>query len=181
MIDCFITTMAYDRLGLPNVKLRLKMMELCLERWHSVSGINPHVLFGEDREFQRDRRRIAESKARSQVYIVADDDCFPVFSDVSEVLELHQSYPEFAILSALPSNCTIYPWAEGSWDERVMEHVSVGGIRFCKRGKMKKWPEMTGTGYDAAQCEYLREHGHKVGYALNVKMNHLGEGFTTCT
>lgn len=64
----------------------------------------------------------------------------------------------------------------------VMEHVSVGGVRFCRRMPFEVWPEMPAgeyRGYDAAQCEAIRRCGKRVGYFRDLKMVHLGKGATT--
>lgn len=113
----------------------------------------------------------------------------------------------FAILSAFPENATINPWTPGEEvvvcycgknytcpschgrghyrepvhvfeDLEVMEHVSVGGLRFCRRGVMEAWPQRDpdAAGYDLIQADTLRGLDWKVGYLQHVRYTHLGEG-----
>lgn len=63
-------------------------------------------------------------------------------------------------------------------DADVMEHVSVGGIRFCRKGCLEEWPPFVGPGYDREQCDALRAAGFRVGYFKNLTMLHLGEGYS---
>jgi hypothetical protein len=46
---------------------------------------------------------------------------------------------------------------------------------------MKQWPRMTSDGYDATQCDYLRNSSFRVGYARELYMTHLGEGHEKST
>lgn len=66
-------------------------------------------------------------------------------------------------------------------DKEVMEHVSIGGIRFVRRGCMKEWPPMVewNHGYDGVQAEALRERGWRVGFVRDIKFEHLGVGEST--
>lgn len=62
----------------------------------------------------------------------------------------------------------------------VMEHISVGGIRFCRKGLIEKWPPRDAEcmGYDLIHSDALRDVGYRVGYLQHVRMEHLGEGKT---
>lgn len=113
----------------------------------------------------------------------------------------------FGILSAYPQNCTIHPWTPGEEvvvcfcgrlsmcpacngrghyktsrtvyeDLQVMEHVSVGGLRFCRKGVIERWPprDPDAAGYDMIQADYLRSLDWRVGYLQHVRAIHYGEG-----
>ena len=63
-------------------------------------------------------------------------------------------------------------------DLTVMEHHSVGGLRFCRKGALTEWPEQDGPGYDQAHCQALRKEGYRSGYSQHARATHLGEGKT---
>lgn len=191
--------------------LRRYMGYLCRERWEAEEGVRLRPRVGYGQEFQHERRKIAEIDSRSDIYVVADDDCFPQAEPfLAEGVRILEEHPEFAILSMMPSNAKINPWrppgreyeipsrsivesiSDGPFtvdgvyelravyeDDDVMEHVSVGGIRFCRRGCLEEWPPFTGPGYDREQADALRAAGYRVGYFKHLKMNHLGEGYST--
>jgi hypothetical protein len=196
MIDCFVCVN-------PVSELRFGMAVASIEAWrhypvaltilHPTPGggyyhpaWNTIPKIGVTGEFQVERRVIADTDGTS-IYILADDDCL-FLSSVGQALELMRVYPDFAILSALPINAKINRWNPEnhilSHDcsmiaSPVVEHTSVGGIRFCRKGALKEWPAFRGPGYDREHCEALRDAGWRVGYMNDVKMNHLGEGAST--
>lgn len=194
MIDCFWTTAATGnlRVGMAISTLeRLKgddAINLLVLRtpgaWLEPKDIRFTTLACTDTEFQVERRREAENMAMTDIYVLADDDCMPIGLNFFEKgVKVMEGHPEFAILSAWPSNAVIHPWTpeEGTAfeDEDVMEHVSVGGIRFCRKGAMKKWPKAHGAFYDREQADYLRGEGWSVGLMRQVRMNHFGESYST--
>lgn len=174
MTDCFIRTLDYRREKLPHAELRFKMAELCRGLWEQYP-VNLHVLFGEGQKFQRESRIQAERRAKSPIYILTDDDCAVLELDLPKILEVMANHPDFAQLSLWPSNCTIQPWTEGIVNTDVMEHVSVGGVRFCRKESASYWPPMNGNGYDRIHADWFRENGMRVGYLRNHAMIHLGE------
>lgn len=153
--------------------------------WWKSQDIALHIFtpasLGVDKsQFNRQRRIHAEAWASQRFYVLADDDCLPPEGNILEAAftEL-ASHPDFAILSAMPSNATINRWTPEGYvpyeDEFVMEHVSVGGIRFMRRGCLDKWPHAKGPRYDAEHCQALRDGRWRVGYLKAVTMIHLGE------
>ena len=173
--------------------LRLAMFNLCRARWRGEPAADLQVILPEAlecpvRDFQKTRRVWAEERTLSLLrpyYVVADDDCLPqagpFLEDAIEVMEAH---PDFAILSLLPTNAEIHPWRPpwpkmASEDSEVMEHHSVGGIRVCRSGVMKEWPELVRPGYDQEHCEAIRGAEYRVGFFKKIKMNHLGEGYSS--
>lgn len=183
MIDVFICTVPGTR---------VEMLHQALDRWLRVKCADElrfHVLrpppLIEARNFQSYRRVQADVDAQSPVYVVADDDCIvPESGFVDECIRVLERHRDFGILSLWPENATIHPWTpevyEPFADIDVMEHVSVGNVRFCRKGLLAgKWPDQPGPGYDKEQCAKLRELGYRAGYFRNHKMFHLGEGKTT--
>lgn len=176
---------------------REAMLQQVLHRWMRVDCADRriHILtpprYISAYEFQMWRRVLAEERAHGPAYILADDDCLLHWGNDVDSLADTLLKTEFAILSVWPANATIQRWTPEDYkpveDDKVMEHVSVGGIRFCQRlGRHKYgvsvpwvWPKQLGPGYDAEHCAALRFYGWRVGYFKNAKMDHLGEGQST--
>ena len=183
MIDVFFCTMYR-----PN-SVRAKMRDLCLARWRDEPGILLFNLMGKDAGFQRRRRITADNDAEGKIYIVADDDCLLVANRHAHCIEtavnILKSRPEFSILSLHPTNANIVAWTPADGykphvDGLVEEHHSVGGIRVCRKGHMTNWPPHDKRpGYDQVHCDAIREAGGHVGFITAIRMNHLGEGYTT--
>jgi len=142
--------------------------------------------------FQRERRIIADQEAKSDIYICADDDCLPESEPfIQKALAIMGRHPDYGILSLWPSNEHIHPWTPpdeekpllvsgvAHHDTEVMEHVSVGGIRFCRKGVMGEWPALEGRGYDGTHCMALRKAGYRAGYFLDILMTHVGKSYST--
>jgi hypothetical protein len=186
-VDVFLCTLDYDSLPLPAAlkRLRLAFSAEVAARWGAQEGVIITPLVGVDRAFQRQRRIIADIASAGNPYIVADDDCLPDPFFTEYLPQLLDRYPQFAILSWWPKNATINKWTPEYYtpyaDDQVEEHVSVGGIRLMRPGVMKQWPRMTSDGYDATQCDYLRNSSFRVGYARELYMTHLGEGHEKST
>ena len=170
-------------------KHRHKMANRCMKRWGQEKvrhiAIDPDGLHCSLRDFQSLRRIHADHGAAGEIYIVADDDCLLLDDvQVEAAVEVMERNPAFAILSLWPSNATIMPWTPGDGyepiiNEDVLEHVSVGGVRFCRKGILADWPKQGGPGYDAEHCAAIRQAGYRVGYFRKFGMEHLGEGETT--
>ncbi|MHC5066130.1 MAG: hypothetical protein ACYTG5_19395 [Planctomycetota bacterium] len=169
--------------------MRAGMFLLTSSRWTSepdtrLHDMTPFRCNCTPEEFQRERRICADIAAESDIYVVADDDCLPRAEPFVEyALKVMGEHPEFAILSLLPTNARIMRWRPQDYEtyehEDVTEHVSVGGIRFCRKGILEEWPEMTGKGYDREHGDAIRDAGYRVGYFRHLTMNHLGEGYST--
>jgi len=165
------------------IPIREAMRKLCEVRWWQETSALTLVPGMGNSSFQSERRQLADAFC-NETYVVADDDCFPQaapFADAARrILEAH---PSFGILSLRPTNFKINPWRPEGYepyeDEEVFEHVSVGGIRFCRPGCLEEWPPQTRKGYDTEHCEALRKAGYRVGYFKNLWMSHLGEGYSS--
>lgn len=186
-MDVYLCTLAYDDLPLsaPLKRARQDFYRETSARWAEQDGVMVIPIVGDNKSFQRQRRIIADIASAGNPYIVADDDCLPDPFFTEYLSQLLSSYPQFAILSWWPKNATINRWTPTYYtpyvDDQVEEHVSVGGIRLMRPGVMKQWPRMTSDGYDATQCEYLRNCSYRVGYARELYMTHLGEGHEKST
>jgi hypothetical protein len=172
-MEVFFTAADYYALPRRLANFRYCAQNLCRSAWEMMPDIELIVLRGGGREWQRNRRIQAEGLAAGEVYILADDDMLPIGDGWAKA-----DPGAFAIASAYPLPATINRWTPLNYQPLEGEHVSVGGIRVCKRGAMQEWPEMDveTPGYDAIQCEWLRHKGHRVGYHPKLKAVHLGEG-----
>lgn len=179
---------------IPGNPKREQWLRQCTDAWYEM-GMEPHVLTPggiDPLAFQRERRLIAE-RMGGKFYILADDDCLPLCAPEQEFVQdgfsILKNHPEYAMLAPLPTNENIVEWTPSQQldkyavqsDDEVMEHVSIGGIRFCRKGCLKGWPQITKDypGYDGKQGEALRKAGWRVGYMRNLNFEHLGAGQST--
>ncbi len=181
-IDVFFCTASTD-------PIRVAMAATCAERWMAepgirMAGLSPVRLGVSLRDFQRSRRMAAHQLAESEIYVLADDDCLlPDYPVIDLMLGLMARYPHYGMLAPLPSNAPIYEWTPEDYKTantfEVMEHVSVGNIRFIRKGLRHPWPPMSGPGYDTEHSLMIRRAGYRVGYARDITETHLGEGLST--
>lgn len=169
---------------------REEMASSALLRWLETTGVKMHIVtpmrIGVDEvEFQRSRRIYADAFSSGAEYVVADDDMlipdgFNIFAAVNA---LRRS--PFSILSLMPDNAVIRPWTPEGYepfsDAETMEHVSAGGIRFCRKHHIEHWPPMQdqNPGYDAIHSDQIRAEGGRIGYFKNIYATHLGEGMSS--
>lgn len=168
---------------------RDEMAAKCASRWgdavaYKAIPTTPRSISTTPENFQKLRRVWAEEKSEGEFYIVADDDCLvPQGNWIEQAVAIMERHPDFAILSLMPDNANIIRWTPEGYtvfeDADVLEHVSVGGVRLCRKGILKSWPVLEGKAYDMAQCQAIRKEGYRVGYFKSIKMHHLGEGKTS--
>src|SRR3990172_208374 len=132
--------------------------------------------------FQYSRRLQADIFAKSDPYIIADDDCLPLQDDFCERgLEIMGRHAEFAILGLRPITSTLHPWTPENYvpyvDDEVEEHVSVGNIYFIRQNL--KVPISDSNRYDRIMADSIRESGKRVGLFKHLTLNHLGHNFST--
>ena len=181
-MEVFLCVADYWRICPDRARLRYAFANACHAAWDRIPRVKVEVLSGKGIVFQRERRIEAERRATGEIYCVADDDCLihAGAAAVDEARRQADRHPAFATLSATPQNANIRDWTPEEYtpqsDDAVQEHFSVGGIRFMRKGAMTEWPPLTGKHYDGTQCQWLREHGWRVGYLRGVTMLHLGEG-----
>ena len=186
MLEVFFCTM-----DMPNDEMREQMSNLCLRRWYRedvrVNVISPNTIGCRSDKFQLERRKFADLNALNPVYVLADDDCL-ITKDfdpaaITDAAKFYFNHHGFITISLMPSNANIVPWTPEGYspftDSAVMEHVSVGGVRFCRKGAIAEWPAQHGSGYDSTHGAVARNLGFRVGYFHNYRMNHIGEGYST--
>lgn len=166
----------------PQTKEREEIAIRTLEWWNKRDVIlhitTPRAISCSLLDFNLHRRIYAETYSESDPYIVTDDDCIPDIYDFAPAVDVLLHHPEFSILSWWPENANIEKWTEikSYEDSQVLEHVSVGGIRMCRKGHIVHWPEADSPGYDRTQADEIRRRGRKVGFFKEFSMLHLGEG-----
>lgn len=173
----------------PTSEKRRNIAELMSRIWHHYPvrfiRFTPEILGVSYRDFQMKRRFYAEETAKGHIYILTDDDCELISPNpIKSGMSTMGHNPHFGILSAWPNNCVIQRWSPEDYQPKetmqVMEHHSVGGIRFIRKGCLTHgWPEQTKISYDSEHCQAVRNSGYRVGYFQHVRMNHWGEGETT--
>ncbi len=167
-------------------EFRHKMFGLVAERWLAEPGchvttLTPLKIGCNAYDFQRQRRIWADEHSPSEIYIVADDDCLPNAPApwASRGVEVLKRHPEFGQLASWVANSSHAPLTTPHFeDDEVMEHASVGQIRFQRKGLLEEWPEQIATTYDSQEAQGLREAGYKVGYIKGLEHLHLGQNYS---
>ncbi len=182
----------------PAGDLRRAFFQATMARWREEPGsklivLAPTLLNCSPYDFQKKRRIEAEAIATAQYpdtdfYVLADDDCLPESPEpfLDKAAEMMALYPQFAVLAGWPTNSEPVPWTP-DWpeygpavsDENVMEHVSVGGIRFRRKIPDFEWPDQLAKTYDSQEAEGFRKLGLRSGFLRNIRYNHLGRNYST--
>jgi len=132
--------------------------------------------FLERDNFQARSRIVADSMARSQVYVLIDDDHLPIGKDwiqrgVSTLLQ----NPDYAMLSAWSINGEVRdPGGEGD----IFETQSAGTPCFVRKGTFEQVPYGPADSYDSKLSDHLRGTIGRIGFLRNVRFNHLGCGYS---
>lgn len=172
--------------------IRLGMAMSVVARCQLFKDVKLHVLVAEDtlhvagwpitwlpkEEFWISSKAYAEQKAKSDVYVVLDDDHLPIGADwVQAGKKAMEHHPDFACLSSWSINGEV-PSKVG--DEWVWEDTCTGTPYFIRKGILNpaKMPVGTLPSYDTTLSEHIRSQGHKIGFLRQVRHNHLGYGFS---
>jgi len=176
------------------VELRKKMSDLCLARWQQEEGVNVHVITpilltqaGYHAPFQKSRRQYAETATRSDIYVVADDDCL-LQSDptVGPVVEIMEKNPNVGILAlkeyhSEPMVRATVPLKNLYETEDLIESHAVGGVRFCRKGVITEWPDHDPKNpyqYDSIHGPAVQAAGYISAYTKAYAMMHIGASYS---
>lgn len=172
MTDCFITS-NLERKYL--AKITLKALSLNGEcAWL----VNAPML---DRYFE------CESKSRTGIYILSDDDIIPAREDsIKNLVKILEERPEYGIIG-LSWKPNLKAEEVSGWlikDEGdVLEMDHVGGIMAIRKGVLEDLGERcdyeNGTGDDKVIGRIIRKKGYKVGLYIKDYFHHLGAGNST--
>jgi hypothetical protein len=196
MIDVFLCVSGDLGRDVPGwlLYLRQRMTDLCKARWEIEEGVNlrciNHLLIanrGYTAPFQLSRRQYAENETRSDIYVVADDDCL-LTSDptVGPVVEIMEKNPNVGILALKMHNkepmvrATV-PAKELYETDDLIESHAVGGIRFCRKGIIKEWPphsEENPYQYDSIHGPAVQAAGYVSAYTKAYSMMHVGSTYS---
>lgn len=200
MIDLFISTCAEE-------PIRAAMARATIARWMYEPDVQLKILkFGNPAEAvrgyenfvvhhgrlknpgpfdssERERRCYAEEFAKSDIYILADDDILPLQKGfVMNALAIMRANPEFGklCLYTIPDHPIPETGAGVKSNAYLFQVHGAGGVRFIRKGVVERWAPMDGKeGYDAPHCREFHRKGFRVGYFRNLKGLHLGWGYTT--
>ena len=169
MIEVFLGTCNYEE----PLAFREYIRDAVVGCWEMLGAT---VHFQWDKE-QRQRRIEADERSVSDLYIVADDDCLPIGLDfIPCVLHLAREFPAYGIFS--PEMVREKRSRTTTGTSQVFRWRGVGGLRICRKGIIKDWPDQTRKGYDDEHCEAIHELGLDCGIMRHVYFNHLGEGWS---
>lgn len=170
----------------PLSSTRKEIADTTMTRWKALPFpstfhlVTPEFIDCKREDFNLMRRVYADLAARTPIYILTDDDILPVdMNSIPEAVAILEGNPEFCQLSYRPVEATFQRWTPEQYrpiyDVDVEEHVSVGGLRVCRKGVLQRWPKMTGPGYDREYADACRAIGWRVGYYQKLFATHLGE------
>ena len=173
MMEVFLATTRYE----PPLSFRSLIAGAVRSCWIMLGAVVHEQYDHGEPDFQRTRRIEADERANDETYIVADDDCLPIGLDfipcVLHLARLNQGYGIFSPEMVREKRTRSITGAS-----QVFRWAGVGGIRICRKGIIKDWPEQTRKGYDREHCDTIKRLGLDCGIMRNVEFNHLGEGWS---
>lgn len=183
--------------------LRLGLAMAVIERCLMLDDANVHVIICEEslmpdelvkdwfprvktwadlpaEKFWQSSKALAESLAKSDVYVVLDDDHLPIGKDwLSKGLRAMKHNPEYGCMSSWSINGEVHPpTMVFTDDEYVWEEGCTGTPYFIRKGILKQLPDGPLKSYDTTLSEYIRSQGHTIGFMKAVRHNHLGYGLS---
>lgn len=188
MIDCFVRIYAGNLIRLGMAMATVERLMVDAERGDirlsllvaDGSMAAPHwagkLIKPLDR-FHIDSKRYAEEHAKSDVYVVFDDDQLILGKDwLDKGLRVMEKNPEYGMLACwmitgeVPAGC--------GPDEHLWQSSSIGCPYFVRKGILTDTPETPIAGYDTDLTNYVESKGWKIGFMRHVRYNHLGSGYS---
>jgi hypothetical protein len=179
--------------------LRLGLAMAVIERCLILEDANVHVILCEEslmpdelvkqwfprvktwadlpaEKFWQSSKALAESLAKSDVYVVLDDDHLPIGKDwLEKGLRAMKHHPEYGCLSSWSINGEV---PEGRGDEWVFEAACTGTPYFIRKGISGVLPDGPLKSYDTVLSGHIRSKGHKIGFLREVRHNHTAYGLS---
>lgn len=186
MTDVFLTTCAT-----PGDPIRWHIFQAVYERWKLEPGIRLHVVSNDiekcpPRSFDGWRRRVAEDRAESDVYLCCDDDCAPMGKNFVErgLARFRSCMRDIPVAGARLYGSKLEDSGYELWPppSDVMVGSTAGGVNFIRKGILK---DILPTEKDAPLFDEsslgnaVRSLGYQVGYMLDPMVNHLGASLST--
>lgn len=188
MIDTFVRVYATNLIRLGMAMTTVERLMVDAER----GNIRLHLLCAEGTmaapdwagkliaplsRFHIDAKRYAETKAKSEVYCVFDDDQLIIGKDwLDKGLRVMEQHPEVGMASAwmitgeVPAGC--------GPDEHFWESDSIGCPYFVRKGILLNTPETPIASYDTDLTHHVQKCGWKTGFMRHVRYNHLGSQYS---
>ena len=150
-------------------------------QWHEGLkydfGVNSYLISNKDEPFATASLRKAESWAKSDPYIICNDDNLPYGQDfVSKGIDVMNRYPDYGVISGVVVN------GEGSEFEmngpEVKEIHAVGGLVFLRKGLVTEFPLLEDRFWDGERHKQVVEKGFKSGYSRVLPYLHMGAHFS---
>jgi hypothetical protein len=159
-------------------------------------------------KFWQSSKALAESLAKSDVYVVLDDDHLPIGKDwLEKGLRAMKHHPEYGCLSSWSINGEVPEGrtsnlvnrltgeiaknpigtimdceAPQDWvsvdDEWCWEATCTGTPYFIRKEILGVLPDGPLKSYDTVLSEHIRSKGHTIGFLREVRHNHLGYGLS---
>ena len=129
---------------------------------------------------ERRRFLLADRLVKSDIYIVADDDCLPLTPDwVTEGERILRRHPDFGMLCVNLEGSEIFSPPGLYEDENVMQTRSGGGVRFIRKGAVKHFRGYEGErGFDGPHGRSFADADWRVGFFRSLWFRHLGGGYS---
>lgn len=158
----------------PEIDLqRIRHVDSLPVPFEPVPGLpGAHVLGGDD--FWRSSRILADDIARSDEYVLLDDDHLPIGSSWAfDGVAALRANPDFVSLSSWSINEEVRATGEGP----IFEAASTGTPCFVRKGTFVGLPSGAAPDYDITLSRWLLERG-RIGFLRDVRHNHLGCEFS---
>lgn len=127
--------------------------------------------------FHIEAKRYAEATAKSDIYVVFDDDQLILGKDwLDKGLRVMEKHPEVGMASAWMITGEV-PEGDKA-DEHFWESGSIGCPYFVRKGILIDTPETPIAGYDTDLTNYVKSKGWKTGFMRHVRYNHLGSRYS---
>jgi hypothetical protein len=187
MIDVFVRIYAGNLIRLGMAMTTVERLMVDAERGNikltllvgDGSMAAPHwagVLIKPLERFHIDAKRYAEAHAKSEVYVVFDDDQLIIGKDwLERGLDFMAKYPKFGMASAWMITGEVPDKSGGAdgWQES-----SIGCPYFVRKGILTDIPETPIVSYDTDLTKYVQSKGWKTGFMRHVLYNHLGSRYS---
>jgi hypothetical protein len=131
--------------------------------------------------FQWTSRAYADENAKSDPYILADDDHLPLGKDfVSRFEREWDKYPGYALFSAASAVRGEAPYQGALWQEGVTEEPACVGATMLHAKRVIPYSQFNGkaSNQDSIVCDWLKAHGYKFALSKSVHYLHLGFGLS---
>jgi hypothetical protein len=177
-------------------KLRLGLAVAVVERLRAERGAHLHLIVAEpshrwvdwgkhenvhqldDINFHWRSKKLAGELARSDPYVVLDDDHMPIGADwLQQGIETLRKCPEYGYVSSWSVNGEVR--APAGHDDPIAFPGLAGTPYFIRRAIDTRFLPGGDLGsYDTVFAEYVRALGWETGFARRVRHNHLGMGLS---